>query len=132
MISGLPQRWYTSFDHAGQAPPLTTATLRHRRHLTSGTISGMTTTKLTITVPEELGAYIREQVTAGKFESISAFVTRAAESMRDFEPLDLLIASMIAETGEPDPQAAAWVERAIAAAARAKSREKVRRDGTAA
>ncbi len=95
-------------------------------------ICGMTTTRLTVTVPEELGAYIREQVDAGKFESVSAFVTRAGESMRDFEPLDLLIASMIAETGEPDEHAIAWVDSAIAAASRAMSTEDAGSDGHAA
>jgi Arc/MetJ-type ribon-helix-helix transcriptional regulator len=76
-------------------------------------IASMATTKITVTVPEELAAYIREQVEAGKFDSISAFVTKAAESIRDFEPLDLLIASMIAETGEPDERARAWVDDAM-------------------
>jgi hypothetical protein len=46
-------------------------------------------------------------------------MTRAAESMRDFDPLDLLIASMIAETGEPDERAESWVQDAIAKALKA-------------
>ena len=79
----------------------------------------MATTKITVTVPEELAAYIREQVAVGEFESVSAFVTRAAESMRDFDPLDLLIASMIAETGEPDERAEAWARDAMAKARKA-------------
>ena len=91
----------------------------------------MATTKITVTVPEELAAYIKEQVATGEFESVSAFVTRAAESMRDFDPLDLLIcagrrylpavfiASMIAETGEPDERAEAWARDAMAKARKA-------------
>ena len=82
-------------------------------------MAGMATTKITVTVPEELAAYIRERVAAGEFESVSAFMTRAAESMRDFDPLDLLIASMIAETGEPDERAEAWVRDAMAKARKA-------------
>lgn len=82
-------------------------------------MTSMATTKITVTVPEELAAYIKEQVTAGEFESVSAFVTRAAESMRDFDPLDLLIASMIAETGEPDERAEAWARDAMAKARKA-------------
>jgi Arc/MetJ-type ribon-helix-helix transcriptional regulator len=69
-----------------------------------------------VTVPEELAAHIRREVEQGKYASVSAFVTRAVESMRDFEPLDLLIASMIAETGQPDEVAQAWVEQAMATA----------------
>lgn len=80
----------------------------------------MATTKITVTVPEELAAYIRQQVEAGRFDSVSAYVTRAAESMRDFEPLDLLIASMIAETGEPGHRAQTWMDDAMAAAERAR------------
>lgn len=92
----------------------------------------MATTKLTVTVPEELAAYIRQQVDAGAFESVSAFVTRAAETMRDFEPLDLLIASMIAETGEPDEQADAWADEAMAKARRARLDAESRAGGRAA
>jgi len=76
----------------------------------------MATVKITVTVPEELAAYIRERVEAGAFESISAFVTLAAQSYRDVEPLDLLIASMIAESGEPDRAADGWVDSAIGVA----------------
>ncbi len=77
---------------------------------------GMATTKITVTVPEELAAHIRREVEQGRYGSVSAFATRAVESMRDFEPLDLLIASMIAETGEPDEAAERWVEQAMATA----------------
>jgi Arc/MetJ-type ribon-helix-helix transcriptional regulator len=92
----------------------------------------MATTKLTVTVPESLAAYIRDRVAAGEFESISAFITRAAESLRDFEPLDLLIASMIAETGEPDAAAEKWVEAAMDVARRASETRSANSTGTAA
>jgi len=39
--------------------------------------------------------------------------------MSDFEALDLLIADMIAETGEPDEAAQRWVEQAMATAQKA-------------
>ncbi|MEU9885471.1 ribbon-helix-helix domain-containing protein [Sphaerisporangium sp. NPDC051017] len=80
----------------------------------------MATTKITVTIPEELAAYIREQVESRHFDSVSAFMTRAAESLRDFDPLDLLIASMVAETGEPDDDAKAWANEALAKAREAK------------
>lgn len=83
-------------------------------------IRGMATTKITVTVPEELAAHIRQEVEQGRYPSVSAFVTQAVESLRDFEPLDLLIASMIAETGQPDEAAQAWVEQALATARRAR------------
>jgi hypothetical protein len=43
----------------------------------------------------------------------------AADILRDVEPLDLLIASMIAETGEPDAAAIAAVDEALDKAERA-------------
>lgn len=92
----------------------------------------MATIKITVTVPEGLAGYIRERVAAGEFDSISAFVTRAAENLRDFEPLDLLIASMVAETGEPDEQVESWVEAAMGVARRLSSSESASPTGTAA
>lgn len=80
---------------------------------------GMATTKITVTVPAELAAYIRDRVAAGDAESVSAYVTRAAETMRDLDPLDLLIASLIAESGEPGDEAEAWIRDAMARAGRA-------------
>jgi Arc/MetJ-type ribon-helix-helix transcriptional regulator len=80
----------------------------------------MATAKITVTVPEELAAYIREQVEAGKFDSVSAYMTQAAEYLRDVDPLDLIIASMIAEGGEPDEQARAWMDDAMAKARKAR------------
>ncbi len=92
----------------------------------------MATKKITVTVPEELAAYIRRQVDAGAYESVSAFITRAAEGLRDFEPLDLLIASMIAETGEPDSDAHAWVEGAMTKASLARREANAGNAGEAA
>jgi Arc/MetJ-type ribon-helix-helix transcriptional regulator len=87
-----------------------------------GKIPGMATVKITVTVPRELAEYIRNQVASGAYESVSAFLTAAAESARDLEPLDLLIASMVAETGEPDEKAQAWAAEAVGAARRARQR----------
>lgn len=79
----------------------------------------MATTKLTISVPEELAAHIRDRVARGEFASVSAFLTLAGETLRDFEPLDLLIASMVAETGEPGTDASSWLARGLAGIDRA-------------
>ena len=79
----------------------------------------MASTKITVTLPEDLASYIRQQVATGEFDSVSAFVAQATESMRDFEPLDLLVASMIAETGEPDDRAEAWADAAMVQARQA-------------
>lgn len=82
----------------------------------------MATTKVTITLPEELAAHIKAEVAAGRAESVSAWLTAAADAKRHFDPLDLLIASMIAETGEPDEGARAWAERVIEVGKRAQER----------
>lgn len=78
-------------------------------------------TRLTITVPRELAAYVRAQVENGSYDSISAYMTQAAETLRDVEPLDLLIASMIAESGEPVPATVARVDAALDLAERVAS-----------
>ena len=92
----------------------------------------MATTKITVTVPEELAAYIREQVEAGKFDSVSAYMTQAAEYLRDVNPLDLIIAVMIAEGGEPDEEARAWMDEARAKARKARLAREARKTGQAA
>ena len=79
----------------------------------------MATTKITVSMPDELVAYIREQVAAGHYDSVSAYVTRAADTMRYVDPLDLLILSMVVETGEPDAEAEAWADGVLDAAERA-------------
>lgn len=84
----------------------------------------MATTKITVTVPEELAEYIRTEVDAGRFDSVSAYITRAAEQMRDIDPLDVLIASMIAEGGPPDESHQAWVDDAMKKAELASGRRR--------
>ena len=78
----------------------------------------MATTKITVTVPEELAEYIRGEVAAGRSDSVSAFITRAADTLRNFDPLDLLIADLVAETGEPGEAAEARLDAAEDAARR--------------
>ena len=48
-------------------------------------------------------------------------MTRAGETLRDFDPLDLLIASMVAETGEPTAEDEAWADAALEVARKAAS-----------
>lgn len=79
----------------------------------------MATTKITVSMPVKLVSYIREQVAAGHYDSVSAYVTRAADNYRTFDPLELLILSMVAETGEPDAEAEAWADSVLDAAERA-------------
>ncbi len=83
----------------------------------------MATTKITVTVPEELVEYIRGEVAAGRSDSVSAFITRAADNLRNFDPLDLLIASLVAETGEPDESVEARLNAAEAAARQPRERQ---------
>lgn len=83
----------------------------------------MASAKITMTLPEGARGGIRERVATGEFDSVSAFVARVAESMRDIELLDLLVAGMVAESGEPDEQAKAWVDAAIEKAGQARYRE---------
>jgi Arc/MetJ-type ribon-helix-helix transcriptional regulator len=90
-------------------------------------ILSMATVKITVTLPDELVSYIKQQVAEHRYESVSAYMAKAAEQLRTVDPLELLIASMIAEGGEPGPEADAWIEEAMAKA-RAAQRAKPERE----
>lgn len=75
----------------------------------------MATRKVTITLPAELIDTIKEAVEEGTAESVSGYITDAVRRQIDRDPLDHLIADMIAETGEPGPEHFAAVDEFLAA-----------------
>ena len=83
--------------------------------------------KITVTLPEDLFTYIKQQVAEHRYESVSAYMTKAAEQLRDIDPLEVVIASMIAESGPPTAEDEAWAEEALAKA-RAAQLAKAERD----
>lgn len=84
----------------------------------------MTTTRITVSLPSELAAFIKSQVESGAYDSVSAYMAHAAETLRHVDPLELLIASMVAESGEPGPEAEAWADNVVAVARRTQAKRR--------
>jgi antitoxin ParD1/3/4 len=62
------------------------------------------TTKLTISVPDELAAEARDAVRAGKAASVSGYIAAAIECYRKAQVLDEFFAEMYAEVGPPSAE----------------------------
>lgn len=64
-------------------------------------MNGMTTTKIAVTVPEELLRKARAAVRQGGARSLSAYVSEALEQKTMLEDLDSMLQEMLAESGGP-------------------------------
>ena len=75
--------------------------------------TGMTTTKIAITLPEEELVKVHRAIRAGRADSVSGYIARAlAENARQ-ESLRDLVRDLIAEHGEPTQQEKKWAKRAL-------------------
>jgi Arc/MetJ-type ribon-helix-helix transcriptional regulator len=66
-----------------------------------GMTNGMTTTKIAVSLPEELVARARLAVRRGRASSVSAYVASALESKVTLDELALMLDQMLEETGGP-------------------------------
>ncbi len=66
-----------------------------------GSISGMTTAKIAITVPEDVLEKARRSVRKGSARSLSAYISRAMEQKVMLDDLDSLLVEMLASSGGP-------------------------------
>ncbi len=64
-------------------------------------IKGMTTTKIAVSLPEELVLHARSAVKSGTARSVSSYIAGALEEKKKLEDLTGLIDEMLAETGGP-------------------------------
>ncbi len=64
-------------------------------------ITGMTTTKIAVSLPSQLVAHAKAVVQAGNAPSVSAYVADALEKKKEWEDLRSLLDEMLAETGGP-------------------------------
>jgi Arc/MetJ-type ribon-helix-helix transcriptional regulator len=64
-------------------------------------ISGMTTTKIAVSLPAELVDQAQRAVAEGRAASVSAYVARALEEQAKLDDLASLLDEMLAETGGP-------------------------------
>lgn len=70
----------------------------------------MATSKLTVSVPDELAAEARQAVRDGRASSVSGYITAAIEHYRQAQTLDEWLDTVDAELGPPSDQAMAWAE----------------------
>jgi len=64
-------------------------------------MSGMTSTKIAVSLPSELVAQAKRAVADGRSPSVSAYVARALEEQAKLDDLALLLEEMLAESGGP-------------------------------
>lgn len=67
----------------------------------AGMISGMTTTKIAVSLPAELVEQAQRAVAEGRANSVSAYVADALEEKAKLDDLASLLDEMLAETGGP-------------------------------
>jgi Arc/MetJ-type ribon-helix-helix transcriptional regulator len=79
-------------------------------------VSGMATTKLTITLPNSQLAEIRKRVAAGKSASVSGFVQQAVhKSLQNAAEFRAMVDEALSQTGGPlTPKERAWARRMLA------------------
>ncbi len=66
-----------------------------------GMISGMTTTKIAVSLPAELVEHAQRAVAEGRATSVSAYVAHALEESAKLDDLASLLDDMLDETGGP-------------------------------
>jgi Arc/MetJ-type ribon-helix-helix transcriptional regulator len=71
------------------------------------------TTKIAVSLPDELVAAARQAVAEGKAASVSAYVAEALAERRADEDLARLLDEMDAEHGPPTAEHFAWARRAL-------------------
>ncbi|MHB1738394.1 MAG: toxin-antitoxin system antitoxin subunit [Actinomycetes bacterium] len=71
------------------------------------------TTKIAVSLPDELVQAARQAVADGRATSVSAFVAAAMADRERTESLAALVADIIAEDGEPSSEDYAWADRAL-------------------
>lgn len=71
------------------------------------------TTKIAVSLPDELVADGRRAVAEGRADSVSAYVAEALRDRSRYEELTTLLAEMAAESGPPTEEDREWARRAL-------------------
>jgi len=71
------------------------------------------TTKIAISLPDDLAAAARQAVADGRAASVSAFVADAIEEHGRYEQLTVLLSEMAAEAGPPTDDDRKWARRTL-------------------
>ena len=71
------------------------------------------TTKIAVSLPDDLVAAARKAVAEGRAASVSAFVAGAIEKHGRYEQLSVLLSEMAAEAGPPTDVDRMWARQAL-------------------
>ena len=71
------------------------------------------TTKIAVSLPDDLVAAARQAVADGRAASVSAFVADAIEEHGRYEQLTVLLSEMAAEAGLPTDEDREWARRTL-------------------
>lgn len=75
--------------------------------------SGMTRSKIAISLPKEQLARVHRQVRAGRADSVSGYIARVLAEDEKRESLQDLLRDLIEQHGEPAARDIKWAERAL-------------------
>lgn len=87
-----------------------------------GSIVGMTTSKIAVTVPDEVLTRARDAVRRGRGANLSAYVSAALDQKLMQDELDELLEAMLRESGGPLTPAELRAARAALGVSQSKSR----------
>lgn len=71
------------------------------------------TTKIAVSLPDELVAAARQAVADGRAQSVSGYIASALEEQARYGRLAALLAEMAADAGAPTQSDRAWARRAL-------------------
>ncbi len=71
------------------------------------------TTKIAISLPDEVLAAARQAVADGRASSLSGYISSTLAERQDYEDLAELLAEMAGETGRPSDADRRWARRAL-------------------
>ena len=74
----------------------------------------MTTSKLAIRLPKDLLARVRQEVRAGRTDSVSGYIAQVMAKHEKQESLRALLRDLVEQHGEPAATDKKWAERALA------------------
>jgi antitoxin ParD1/3/4 len=71
------------------------------------------TTKITVSLPDDVVAHARRAVAEGRAPSVSAYVAEALSRMRRDSSADDFVAFLVEQHGEPSAEAYDWADRVL-------------------
>lgn len=71
------------------------------------------TTKIAVSLPDQVVLAARQAVADGRASSVSAYIAATLVERQDHEDLAALLAEMAAETGSPSPEDRRWARAAL-------------------